>query len=98
MDWIVELFTEQSFAQTLIIYGLVIALGIGFGKVKVYGVSLGVTWVLFIGLLFSFFGVTINHEFLHFLKEFGLVLFVYTLGLQVGPGFFFFFINLTSEF
>lgn len=88
MDWIVELFTEQSFAQTLIIYGLVIALGIGFGKVKIFGVSLGVTWVLFIGLLFSFFGVTINHELEHFLKEFGLVLFVYTLGLQVGPGFF----------
>lgn len=88
MDWIVELLTKQSFAQTIIIFGIVIALGIGFGKIKIFGVSLGVTWVLFIGLFFSFIGVSINHELQDFLKEFGLVLFVYTLGLQVGPGFF----------
>ena len=88
MNWIVDLFSQQSFAQTIIVYGIVIALGIGFGKIKVFGVSLGVTWVLFVGLFFSFMGITINHEFQHFLKEFGLVLFVYTLGLQVGPGFF----------
>lgn len=58
------------------------------GKVKILGISLGVTWVLFIGLLFSFLGVTVETELQDFLKEFGLVLFVYTLGLQVGPGFF----------
>ncbi len=88
MDWIFDLFTKQSFAQTVIIYGLVIALGIWFGKIKIFGISLGVTWVLFIGLFFSFMGVIINPELQEFLKDFGLVLFVYTLGLQVGPGFF----------
>ncbi|HBK83703.1 MAG TPA: putative transporter [Flavobacterium sp.] len=88
MDWIIDLFIKQSFAQTMIIFGLVIALGIWFGKIKIFGISLGVTWVLFIGLLFSYLGVAVNHELQDFLKEFGLVLFVYTLGLQVGPGFF----------
>ncbi len=88
MDWIVDLFIKESFAQTIIVFGLVIAIGIWFGKLKIYGVSLGVTWVLFIGLLFSFMGISLNHELQDFLKEFGLVLFVYTLGLQVGPGFF----------
>jgi putative transport protein len=88
MDWIVDLVTKQSFAQTVIVFGLVIALGIWFGKIKIFGISLGVTWVLFIGLFFSFMGVSVNHELQDFLKEFGLVLFVYTLGLQVGPGFF----------
>ena len=88
MDWIVDLLSKQSFAQTIIIFGIVIALGIWFGKIKIFGVSLGVTWVLFIGLFFSFMGVSINPELQDFLKEFGLVLFVYTLGLQVGPGFF----------
>jgi len=88
MDWIIDLLTKQSFAQTVIIFGLVIALGIWFGKIKIFGISLGVTWVLFIGLFFSFMGVSLNTELQDFLKEFGLVLFVYTLGLQVGPGFF----------
>lgn len=88
MDWIINLFTEQSFAQTVIVFGLVIALGIWFGKIKIFGISLGVTWVLFVGLFFSFMGVSLNTELQDFLKEFGLVLFVYTLGLQVGPGFF----------
>lgn len=88
MDWIVDLVSKQSFAQTVIIFGLVIALGIWFGKIKIFGISLGVTWVLFVGLFFSFMGVSVNHELQDFLKEFGLVLFVYTLGLQVGPGFF----------
>lgn len=88
MDWIINLLTKQSFAQTVIIFGLVIALGIWFGKIKIFGISLGVTWVLFVGLFFSFMGVSLNTELQDFLKEFGLVLFVYTLGLQVGPGFF----------
>lgn len=88
MDWIFDLLTKQSFAQTVIVFGLVIALGIWFGKIKIFGISLGVTWVLFVGLFFSFMGVSLNIELQSFLKEFGLVLFVYTLGLQVGPGFF----------
>ena len=69
MDWIFDLFTKQSFAQTVIIYGLVIALGIWFGKIKIFGISLGVTWVLFIGLFFSFMGVIINPELQEFLKD-----------------------------
>lgn len=88
MNWLVNLFTQHSFAHTMIVFSLVIAIGIMLGKVKILGISLGVTWVLFIGLLFSFLGVTVETELQDFLKEFGLVLFVYTLGLQVGPGFF----------
>jgi len=88
MQWFIALFTEQSVAQSAIIYALVIALGILLGKVKILGISFGITWVLFIGLIFSYFGITINKETEHFIKEFGLVLFVYAIGLQVGPGFF----------
>jgi putative transport protein len=88
MDWIIKLFTESSVAQTVIIYGLVIAIGIWLGRVRIFGVALGVTWVLFMGWFFSYIGVLINKETEHFLKEFGLILFVYTIGLQVGPGFF----------
>ena len=88
MEWLTELLLEKTFAQTIIVFGLVIAMGILLGKIKIYGISLGVTWVLFVGLFFSFIGVTINPVLQEFLKEFGLVLFVYTLGLQVGPGFF----------
>ena len=58
------------------------------GKTKICGISFGATWVLFVGILFGHYGLTIDHELIHFLKEFGLVLFVYSIGLQVGPGFF----------
>ena len=75
-------------AHILIILSLVIALGKLLGNTKIFGVSFGVTWVLFVGILFSHFGLTIDGNLLHFLKEFGLVLFVYSIGLQVGPGFF----------
>ncbi|HQW56183.1 MAG TPA: hypothetical protein PK076_08650, partial [Saprospiraceae bacterium] len=88
MSWVRELFLGDSIAQTVLIYGLVIAIGIWIGRLKIFGVSLGVTWILFIGLLFSLLGLHVNDHFLHFLKEFGLILFVYTIGLQVGPGFF----------
>jgi putative transport protein len=88
MDWIIKLFTEPTVAHAIIIYSLVIAIGIWLGRVKIFGISLGVTWVLFIGLLFSFFGLIVNKETEDFLRDFGLILFVYSLGLQVGPGFF----------
>lgn len=88
MNWFITLFTEQSVAQAAIIYALVIALGILFGKLKIFGISFGITWVLFIGLLVSYLGITVNKETEHFLKEFGLIIFVYAIGLQVGPGFF----------
>jgi putative transport protein len=88
MNWFLKLITEQSIPQTVIIYGLVIALGIWLGKLKIFGISLGVTWILFLGLLASYMGINLNPETQHFLKEFGLILFVYSIGLQVGPGFF----------
>ena len=88
MNWIIELFTEPTVAHAILIYGLVISIGIWLGRVKVFGISLGVTWVLFIGLFCSYFGVAVNKETEDFLRDFGLILFVYSIGLQVGPGFF----------
>lgn len=88
MDWLIELFTKHSVAQTVIIYGLLISIGIVLGRVKIFGTSLGVTWILFIGLIASYSGATVNIETVHFLRDFGLILFVYSIGLQVGPGFF----------
>lgn len=75
-------------AHSVLILALVVALGIMLGKLKVAGVSLGVTGILFVGIAFSYFGMNINEHLMHFLKEFGLILFVYSIGLQVGPGFF----------
>jgi putative transport protein len=88
MNWFLKLITEQSIPQTVIIYGVVIAVGIWLGRIKIVGISLGVTWILFLGLIISYLGINLNPETEHFLKEFGLILFVYSIGLQVGPGFF----------
>ena len=88
MDWFIELFTKHSVAQTVIIYGLLISIGIILGRIKIFGTSLGVTWILFIGLIASYLGANVNIETVHFLRDFGLILFVYSIGLQVGPGFF----------
>lgn len=88
MEWISSLFFSQSVAQSVIVLASVIALGLFFSKIKVANVSFGVTWVLFAGILFSHFGVEVNPVVLHFVKEFGLILFIYSIGLQVGPGFF----------
>lgn len=75
-------------AHSILVLALVIAIGKVLGAYKIKGISLGVTWVLFTGILFSHFRMTLNADLLHFLKEFGLILFVYSIGLQVGPGFF----------
>lgn len=75
-------------AHSVLILALVISIGIVLGKIRVYGVSLGVTWILFVGIFFGHFHLNIDENLLHFLKEFGLILFVYSIGLQVGPGFF----------
>ena len=85
--WLQQLFTEPSIAQSVIIYGLVIAAGIWLGRIRIAGISLGITWVLFAGLIISYTGVEIEKSTEHFVKEFGLILFVYSIGLQVGPGF-----------
>lgn len=75
-------------AHSVLVLSLVIAFGVMLGKIKIAGVSFGVTWILFVGILFGHLGFNINEHLLHFVKEFGLILFVYSVGLQVGPGFF----------
>ena len=75
-------------AHSVLILSLVISIGLYLGKIKVANISLGLTWVLFIALAFGHFCLNLDEHLLHFLKEFGLILFVYSIGLQVGPGFF----------
>jgi len=88
MDWLVDLVWNNSIAHTIFLLGIVISLGVWLGKIKIGGISLGVTWVLFVGLILGHFGLNVEPHIIHFLKEFGLILFVYSIGLQVGPGFF----------
>ena len=83
-----ELFFGQGTGHSIMLLALVIAIGLLLGKIKVKGVSLGSTWILFVGILLSHFGFRADASLLHFLKEFGLILFVFSIGLQVGPGFF----------
>ena len=78
----------MTIALSIIILSTVIALGKVLGRCKLFGISLGVTWILFVGIIFSHFGLTLEAELLHFLKELGLILFVYSIGMQVGPSFF----------
>lgn len=88
MNWIVNLFTGSGVGPTVMYLAISIFAGLLLGRIKVKGVSLGITWVLFVGILISALGVSLNHDMLHILKEFGLILFVVAVGLQVGPGFF----------
>ena len=90
MDWITDLLLpgNESIASTLVLYSFVIAAGIYIGKLKIFGVSLGVTFVLFVGILMGHFGYIVNDSVLKFVREFGLILFIFSIGLQVGPGFF----------
>ena len=89
MDWLINLFTTlDSVAHIVLLYGIVIAIGILLGKLKIGGISLGVTFVLFCGIVAGHFGFTGPTPILNFLQDFGLILFVFCIGLQVGPGFF----------
>jgi putative transport protein len=88
MEWINDLLFSESVARTILIYCLVIAIGVALGKIKVFGISLGITFVLFCGLALGHFGFAANREVAEFIKDFGLILFVFSIGLQVGPGFF----------
>lgn len=89
MDWLIKLFTTpDSVAHIALLYGLVIAVGVLLGKLKIGGISLGVTFVLFAGILAGHIGFTGPKEILTFMQDFGLILFVFCIGLQVGPGFF----------
>lgn len=87
MSWFGNLFMNQGVAHAVIILSIVITLGVLLGKVKVGGISLGVTWVLFVGIILSHFGLRIEPVTLGFVKDFGLILFVYSVGLAVGPNF-----------
>jgi putative transport protein len=94
MGWLESLFFSNELsgsigiAHSVLILALVISIGILCGKIKIAGISLGVTWILFVGITFSHFGMRLNGQLLHFVQEFGLILFIYSIGLQVGPGFF----------
>ncbi|HBA65407.1 MAG TPA: putative transporter [Methylococcaceae bacterium] len=87
MNWFFELISEESVPHSLIVISLVSASGLALGRLKLFNFNLGIAGVLFTGLAFGHFEVTISSEILHFLREFGLILFVYAIGLQVGPGF-----------
>ncbi len=86
--WFTNLFTGSGVASTIIMLAISIFAGLLLGKLKVKGVSLGITWVLFVGIVFSACGVELNKDMLDVLMDFGLILFVTGVGLQVGPGFF----------
>lgn len=88
MEWIKELIFGSGVAHSVLLLALVIAMGTALGKVKIAGISLGVTWILFVGIAASHFGLLLNESVLNFVKDFGLILFIFSVGIQVGPSFF----------
>ena len=88
MEWINDLFFGSGIGHSILLLSVVIFSGVLLGKLKIGGISLGITWILFMGIILSHFGMRMDPHALHFLKEFGLILFIYSVGLQVGPGFF----------
>ena len=88
MNWFSDLITGTSIAHSILVLSGVVAIGVLLSRIKICGVSLGVTWILFVGIIAGHFGLAVEPNTLNFIKEFGLILFVYSVGLQVGPGFF----------
>src|SRR6188768_1513219 len=88
MNWIFELYNTQPIAHTVGVLAFVCVVGMSLGSLKFRGIGLGTSGVLFAGILVGHFGEQVDHEMLDFVKEFGLILFVFTIGLQLGPGFF----------
>lgn len=88
MDWLVNTLFEPSSIQAIIAISLISALGLQLGKIKIFNISLGITFVFFVGIVVGYFRIPMNEDILNFAQNFGLVIFVYALGLQVGPGFF----------
>ena len=88
MNWFIELFTEQTFIQAVTVLSLISATGLMLGNIKIFGLSFGVTFVFFAGIIAGHFGISIDPEMLALAQNFGLILYIYSLGLQVGPGFF----------
>ena len=88
MEWLKGLLIEHSVVQAVVVISLVVAIGLMLGRIKVWGISLGVTFVFFVGILAGHLGLTLDAQMLNYAESFGLIVFVYALGLQVGPGFF----------
>lgn len=88
MNWLIELFTEQTFLQAILVISLICAVGLMCSKIKIKGVTLGITFVFFAGIIAGHFGLNIDPQMLALAQNFGLILFVYALGVQVGPSFF----------
>ena len=88
MHWIIDLFTSHNVANAVLMLSLTIALGLTLSHIKLGKISLGVTWVLFVGIAFGQMGLSIDPSIAHFAKEFGLILFIYSIGIEVGPKFF----------
>ena len=89
MEWLENLlFNSDSIAHIVLLYSLVISLGVLLGRIRIFGISLGVTFILFVGILMGHFGFTGNLQIMNFIQDFGLILFVFCIGLQVGPSFF----------
>ncbi len=88
MNWLTDIFTQQTFIQAILIISLICAVGLGLGNIKIFGISLGVIFVFFTGILAGHFGLAVNPDMLNIFQNFGLILFIYALGVQVGPGFF----------
>lgn len=88
MIWFKDLLFGNGVAHSILLLAIVIAIGILLGKIRFKGISLGVTWILFVGIAFAHFGMRMGDDVLHLFKEFGLILFVFSIGMQVGPGFF----------
>ncbi len=88
MDWFINIFTQQTFTQAILIISMICAIGIGIGNIKFFGISFGVIIVFFAGILAGHFGLAVNQDMLNIFQNFGLILFIYSLGVQVGPGFF----------
>ncbi|MCK9159415.1 MAG: putative transporter [Bacteroidaceae bacterium] len=88
MDWINSLFVEQSALQAVVVISLICAIGLALGKIRIFSISLGVTFVFFMGIFMGHIGITVDPSVLNYVEAFGLSMFVYALGLQVGPGFF----------
>ena len=88
MHWFIDIFTQQTFTQAVLVLSLICACGLAMGRIKIFGVSLGVTFVFFAGIIAGHFGLAMDPQMLAFAQNFSLILYIYALGVQVGPGFF----------
>ena len=88
MNWLLDIFTEQTFLQAVLMLSIISAAGLALGRIKIFGISLGVTFVFFAGIIAGHFGLMIDKNMLLVMQNFGLILYIYALGVQVGPGFF----------